>query len=198
MSFLIRMELFKRYLVDLGSKIPLCIYVVLLLILFISTSIIIRSKRISDKRRKIAGVLFIEYFTLLYCATVFIRDVADKQSFKTRPFWSYIVLYNGEKHPDVLLPQMIMNVVIFIPLGFLLGVAFRNTTWWETVIVGGSASISIELIQLLTSRGTAEYDDVMHNTLGCLIGYGLYSMLRIGYEKVCKRNVESLKIRKLE
>ena len=30
----------------------------------------------------------------------------------------------------------------------------------------------------------AEVDDVMHNTLGCLIGYGLYSIVRIGYEKI--------------
>ena len=172
------MELFKRYLLDLGSKIPLSIYVVLLLILFISTLIINGSKKISDKRRKIARVLFVEYFTLLYCATVFVREVANKQSFKIRPFWSYIVLYNGERHPDVLLPQMIMNVVIFIPLGFLLGTAFKTTTWWKTVIVGGFASLSIELIQLFTSRGTAEFDDVMHNTLGCLIGYGIISLIR--------------------
>lgn len=171
------MEIFKRYLVDLGSKIPLSVYVVLLLILFVSLLIIIGSKIISNKRRNIARVLFIGYFILLYCATVFFREVANKQSFKTRPFWSYIALVNGERHPGVLLPQMIMNVVIFIPLGFLLGAAFSNTTLWKTMIVGGLASISIELIQLLTNRGTAEYDDVMHNILGCLIGYGVYKLV---------------------
>jgi len=180
------MELFKRYFLDLGSKIPLGIYIVLILILFLATLIIIifGSKKISDERRKIARVLFIEYFTLIYCATVFIREVANKQSFKTKPFWSYIVLYNGERHPDVLLPQMIMNVVIFIPLGFLLGAAFINTTWWKTVIVGGTASISIELIQLFTNRGTAEFDDVMHNTVGCLIGYGLYKLLQVSWCRI--------------
>lgn len=178
------MELFKSYLVDLGSKLPLSIYGVLLLILIISTLIIIGSKKISDKRRKIAGVLFIEYLALLYCATVFIREVANKPSFKTKPFWSYMALYNGERHPDVLLPQMIMNVVIFIPLGILLGAAFKTTTWWKTIIVGGSASISIELIQLFTSRGTAEFDDVMHNTVGCLMGYGLYKLVQVSWCRI--------------
>lgn len=197
------MEVFKSYLLDLGNKIPLGIYVALLLILIISTLIIIGSKKISDKRRMISGVLFIEYLGLLYCATVFFREVANKQSFKTRPFWSYIALVNGERHPGVLLPQMIMNVVIFIPLGFLLGAAFSNTTWWKTMMVGGLASISIETIQLLTSRGTAEFDDVIHNTVGCLLGYGMYKLFqtswcRIYGRKSSESGVGVLKTRKLE
>lgn len=171
------MDLFKRYLLELCNKIPLGVYVFLLLIFIISALIIVGSKKISDKKRKIASVLFFEYFTILYCATVFFREVINKQTFSTRPFWSYVALYYGERHPDVLFPQMIMNIVIFIPLGFLQGAAFRNVTWWKTVIVGGSASISIELIQLFTSRGTAEFDDVMHNTLGFLIGYGLFKLI---------------------
>ena len=40
--------------------------------------------------------------------------------------------------------------------------------------------------------GFAETDDVIHNTLGCLLGYGLYSIIKIGYEKISKRHVAVL------
>ena len=32
-------------------------------------------------------------------------------------------------------------------------------------------------------------DDVIHNTVGCLIRYGLFSLMRLGYERVAKRSV---------
>lgn len=35
-------------------------------------------------------------------------------------------------------------------------------------------SIMIEATQLLMSRGFSELDDVFNNTLGAIIGYGLY------------------------
>ena len=32
-------------------------------------------------------------------------------------------------------------------------------------------------------KGFSELDDVMHNMVGCLIGYGAYWLIRLGYEK---------------
>ena len=69
------MDLFKRYLLELCNKIPLGVYVFLLLIFIISALIIVGSKKISNKKRKIASVLFFEYFTILYCATVFFEKL---------------------------------------------------------------------------------------------------------------------------
>lgn len=51
-------------------------------------------------------------------------------------------------------------------------------------------SVSIEVIQLVTKRGFAETDDVMHNTVGCIVGYmlvkGSWCMVK-GCQKLWKQ-----------
>lgn len=64
-----------------------------------------------------------------------------------------------------------MNVVVFIPVGLLLGIALKQMTWWKALLIGCSISVIIESLQFLFKRGFSEVDDVMHNTVGCLIGW---------------------------
>ena len=65
-----------------------------------------------------------------------------------------------------------MNVVVFIPIGILLGLLLRvKGSWLIPLIVGMGISVSIETMQYFFHRGFAETDDVVHNTLGCMIGY---------------------------
>ena len=37
-------------------------------------------------------------------------------------------------------------------------------------------SFAIESLQFVLKKGLAETDDIIHNTLGCLIGYGIYTL----------------------
>ena len=48
-------------------------------------------------------------------------------------------------------------------------------------------SIAIELLQLLTARGLMEFDDVLHNMIGALIGVGIMMVAR---RMACKHKVE--------
>ena len=45
-------------------------------------------------------------------------------------------------------------------------------------MIGGGTSVSIETMQFFLKRGFSEVDDVMHNKMGCLIGYGIYKLLK--------------------
>ena len=38
-------------------------------------------------------------------------------------------------------------------------------------MAGGCLSVVIEFMQLYFKRGSCEVDDIIHNTLGCVIGY---------------------------
>jgi glycopeptide antibiotics resistance protein len=67
--------------------------------------------------------------------------------------------------------ENIMNVVVFIPVSLLLGIAFKQTTWWKALLLGCGISITIESLQFIFMRGFSELDDVMHNTVGCLLGW---------------------------
>ena len=46
--------------------------------------------------------------------------------------------------------------------------------WGKVLAVGGGFSLLIEVLQFVSRRGFAEFDDVFHNVLGCAIGFGLY------------------------
>ena len=98
-----------------------------------------------------------------YCTTVIFRVVRDSNRYALKPFWSY-------NKPDLLL-ENIMNVVAFVPIGLLIGFVFRHIKWWIVLLIGGSISISIEILQLITKRGFSEIDDVIHNVLGCMVGF---------------------------
>ena len=49
--------------------------------------------------------------------------------------------------------------------------SFEEMTWWKALLVSCGISVTIEALQFLFMRGFSEVDDVMHNTLGCLIGW---------------------------
>jgi len=65
----------------------------------------------------------------------------------------------------------ILNVLLFIPLGAMLPILwnkFRKAK--HTVLFGFGASLSIELLQMLTFRAT-DINDLITNTLGAYLGF---------------------------
>ena len=57
--------------------------------------------------------------------------------------------------------------------------ATKSMTWLMVVIIGCGISVTIESLQFLFMRGFSELDDVMHNTLGCILGYILVKGSRL-------------------
>lgn len=123
-----------------------------------------------------AALLLVEYIFLIFCSTVIFRSTGETRQYDFHPFWSYQAIQDGRED---LLAENIMNVVVFIPVGLLLGIAFKQVTWWKALLIGCSISISIESLQFWFMRGFSESDDVMHNTVGCLAGYILVHGLRL-------------------
>ena len=71
--------------------------------------------------------------------------------------------------------NLVGNVLIFIPLGYMLprlGRAFRNI--FICLGTGLLVVLAIELFQLLTAFGSFDVDDILLNELGILIGYLCY------------------------
>ena len=116
-------------------------------------------------------LLLIELVIWLFSLTVLFRPVLPERRFNFTPFWNYNAIQGGN---ELLLTQSIMNVVAFIPVGLLLGYVFERMNWWKAGLIGGAFSVLIETLQFVFKRGFAEFDDVFHNVIGCLIGYGLY------------------------
>lgn len=114
---------------------------------------------IVSKKRDLG--LLTGYLFLILAVTIFSRK-AGAGRYELVPFWSY-------SNPNLRM-QILLNIILFIPVGLLGG----KDLGWKTISIAVAVSITIEIIQLVTGRGVAEFDDVIHNTLGTTIGYGAY------------------------
>ncbi len=127
--------------------------------------------------RYASAFLLVEYFALLMYFTVFIRPISQERKLLLIPFWSYkAIIADGTK---VLIQEHIMNVAVFIPIGILLAIVLKGVKWWKVMLAGTGLSLIVEMMQYCLMRGYGEIDDVIHNTIGCLIGYGLVLLCKM-------------------
>jgi glycopeptide antibiotics resistance protein len=72
------------------------------------------------------------------------------------------------------------NILLFIPLGVFLPILYRKK-FWNVVLLAALTSVLIELAQAFNMIfGYYRYvdiDDVLLNTFGAIIGYGIYRLL---------------------
>lgn len=95
---------------------------------------------------------------------------------------------------DIDAAAYLLNILLFIPLGFLL--PYMNTKMNSAkyaVMIGMLFSLIIELSQLLNNRST-DIDDLMLNTFGAAIGYGVFKVAI----RVCKTGLNNTDYYKYE
>ena len=115
------------------------------------------------------------YLLLILSETVLIRS-SGKLRYELVPFWSWRYVF--EKWPlthsrKQILEQILLNIVMFIPIGLLLG-----RKGWKAIPISTIISGAIELVQLISHRGLFEFDDIIHNTIGAAIGFGIVCLYR--------------------
>ena len=118
-------------------------------------------------------LLLVEWVFLVLCAIVFFRESSADRDYNLMPFWSYWD-YGEHSYFMEMFGENILNVLLFVPVGFLAGCGLQGMTFKKVLFLGGGLSVFIELLQFIFKKGFCETDDVIHNVLGCLIGYGLW------------------------
>lgn len=180
---------FIKYLVNLYEDVPLYLYVALGAISYVGVILLFvrfgRTKGLLYSSR----LLLLEYLFLLFCSTIFFRADNEEYGPILLPFWSYVAIPKGSSQ---LIAENIMNVLAFVPIGFLFGCAFRRVKWRAVLFIGLGLSVAIEVLQFVFKKGFSETDDIMHNVLGCMIGYGIFSLIKLGYEKHNRRHIAVL------
>ena len=87
----------------------------------------------------------------------------------------------------------ILNIIMFMPLGFLLPLIwenFRNAK--KVVLMGFLMSLAIEICQLFNIR-TTDIDDLLMNTLGALVGYCCWKVFSLIFRNAGTKCVEMKK-----
>lgn len=85
-------------------------------------------------------------------------------------------LYSSKSN---LLLNVLGNVAMFIPTGVILPLLYRKLDrLWKVVGAGALLSLVIEILQLPFFGRTTDADDLVQNTCGVLIGYGICALAR--------------------
>ncbi|MBR1702641.1 MAG: VanZ family protein [Lachnospiraceae bacterium] len=87
--------------------------------------------------------------------------------------------------------NIIFNFCMFVPLGFWLPIGLKSfRRFWKTYLAGFGFTLLIEILQLVTRRGIFELDDVLGNTVGTMIGYGIFVLGEFLWLAVSQRKVQ--------
>lgn len=128
------------------------------------------------KKKRILYVVFFVYIAILLKLTIFrsttmVQRAANFRLFadlidvyKTATTWQFVRLFFG-------------NIGWFAPWGFMLSLLAKRKNLWLTVLTGLGFSFLIEITQYIFRKGFFEIDDLILNTLGAVIGYGIFRLV---------------------
>lgn len=96
-----------------------------------------------------------------------------------------IILQSGDI--GYIFVNILGNILIFSPTGFLLPLLWKKTkTITAVVFIGFMISLLIECIQFFSSRGS-DVDDLILNTVGTFLGYIIFSLFYRVFPKFADR-----------
>jgi len=163
---------FQIYASSVSEIIPVEIYWGLLGAFVVGAFVLIWWKGLGLGLRYGAMLLLVEWMLLVLCAIVFFRETCAERGYNLMPFWSYWD-YDKDSYFLEMFGENVLNVLLFVPIGFLAVCGLQGMTFKKVLYLGGGFSVFIELLQFIFKKGFCETDDVIHNVLGCVIGYGL-------------------------
>lgn len=73
--------------------------------------------------------------------------------------------------------NFIGNLAVFAPIAFFIALLYNSSGFFKCVLITAICSIVVEVCQIPQDRGT-DIDDVILNTLGGIIGYIIYLILK--------------------
>jgi hypothetical protein len=81
--------------------------------------------------------------------------------------WLFRLMADGLDHPGPTVLARVLNVLLFVPLGAVIGTRLRPRWLWLLVAL----SVAVETAQFLLSERNPDVMDVVTNTLGGVLGY---------------------------
>ena len=136
-----------------------------------------------SKIKEISTALLGVTVALILWITILSREKLIGTPISYQPFHA-LVSFLKETQRGKIGANLLGNIILFLPIGVLLPVVTGWKKMWNTVAAGIEFSLLIETIQLITSRGCFDFDDVILNGLGCIIGYEIY----IATQKLITKN----------
>lgn len=145
----------------------LIFFVIVLMVATIIFSILLKKDKM-NLFQLTAGELLLIFMFIVLGSTVFTRVPDKVEAYKLMPFWSWNEVIKGDIE---LLEENLLNFLLLFPFGFLLPFIFyKKIRWSKALLLGLAFSFFIETSQLILHRGLFEWDDMIHNSLGAMLG----------------------------
>jgi glycopeptide antibiotics resistance protein len=142
--------------------------------------IVDKEQKLNNLKKLLKVLILITCIGIILYETILFRSVSEYPQYELVPFWSYRLAWQGE---EFYCSEIILNYLLYVPFGFMLKAVFWKLKWWQCVLICFFSSAAIELSQLVFHIGLFEWDDMIGNTLGGLIGYACHR----GINRLVKR-----------
>lgn len=78
------------------------------------------------------------------------------------------------------------NILAFVPVGLFLPLLVRRMrSFGKTMLIGFELSLFVEIVQLFSKVGSFDVDDMILNTFGACVGYGLFWLIHVCNHRRC-------------
>lgn len=137
------------------------------------------------KKRNLVIICFLCYMAILVFATLFTHNYYTYGRSSNLLIFSSIKLMLRSGSSALIMKNIFGNVLLFLPLGFLLPMIIRlkHGFVWQ-LLFGFSVSLIIESCQYLFAARIFDIDDIVLNTIGTVIGCLIYVMIRFFKRKL--------------
>ena len=161
------------------SSFEIICYFIMLILLFFVYIFLYKCGKV-NRVQIIAGLLLFTYYCIVLESTVFTRKNQGYHAYELEVFWSWkdVIFY----HSREMLKENLLNIAL------LLFPFYKRLRWWQGLAMGLIASAVIEVLQLVLCRGLFEFDDMIHNGFGCMLGSMLAGLL---FQKLINSNLQT-------
>lgn len=91
----------------------------------------------------------------------------------------FLVSLSNPEYREAAILNLVGNVLLFLPFGYLLPCVLNKIGFLGTMMTAIVLSLVIECTQLFTKLGTFDVDDIILNVFGALLGYILFTIIRL-------------------
>ena len=146
--------------------------------LLVRAAVSIRNKKIDWKRERLHILMYINLLVIIYFTfSPLLLDLNEVFNCRINliPF-VYLLDYDVRAH---MIYNVFGNIMMFVPTGIVLPVLYKRLdNFFKVAGTGLLISLEIEILQLPFADRTSDVDDLILNTLGVVIGYVLFVIVR--------------------
>ena len=141
-----------------------------------------------NKQYNLTRILFAVYTLILAWILLFKMSFSIDELYKNRsiniiPFMGSVIV-NGK----IDVSEIINNILVFIPVGIYVCMLKKDWSILKKISVGFFISLGIEVLQFVLAIGATDITDLIGNTLGGIIGIGVFYL----FSKVFKNKTNKI------